>query len=339
MFTKVLVPLDGSELAEGIIPYVSQLAKGLGFPLVLLSVIDPNTIELPERFRIGGPQDPADYVVEAAKRFRDTRSSAEREQQGSHPHDRRGPYASQLFDKVGSDVRRRLEEVAKRLSADGVRAESVVAFGHAAEEIVRVAEREECDLIAMSTRGRGVLARGILGSVTDKVIHSSHLPILAITPEKAEEYWRDGVTMSKILVPLDGSPFAESVLPYVEHLAGKMSLEVILARAVQVGAIYYANGGVLPVNLEQEIEGGAIEYLKGVAQRLRGGGLTVQWKLLRGYPGPTIVDLARETPQDIVAVATHGRTGVTRWVLGSVAETLVRSAGDPVLVIPPEQTD
>ena len=115
------------------------------------------------------------------------------------------------------------------------------------------------------------------------------------------------MTMSKIVVPLDGSPLAESVLPYVEHLAGKTSLEVILARPVQVGAIYYSNGGVVPVNLEQELESEAIEYLKGVAQRLRGKGLTVQWRLLRGHPGMTIVDLARETPQNIVAVATHGR--------------------------------
>ncbi len=193
-------------------------------------------------------------------------------------------------------------------------------------------------LVAMSTRARGVLARGVLGSVTDKVIHSSHLPVLAITPEKAEEYWRDGVTMSKIIVPLDGSPLAESVLPYVEHLAGKMSLEVILARAVHMGAIYYSNGGVVPVNLEQELECEAIQYLKGVARQLGDQGLTVQWRLLRGHPGMTIVDLAQETPQNIVAVATHGRSGVTRWVLGSVAEALVRSAGDPVLVIPPEQT-
>jgi nucleotide-binding universal stress UspA family protein len=341
VFTKVLVPLDGSDLAEGILPYVSVLAKGLGFPLVLLSVIDPNTIELPERFRIDGPQDQADYLVETAGRFRDTRSSAERKVQGHHLHERGGPYASQLYDRVGSDAKRRLEEVTKRLSADDVRVESLVGFGHAAEEIVEVAEREGCDLIAMSTRGRGALARGILGSVTDKVIHSSHVPILAITPEKAEEYWRDGVTMSKIIVPLDGSPLAESVLPYVEHLARKMSLEVILARAVHVGATYYADGfpGAGAVDLEKEIRGAATEYLKEVARRLRGKGLTVQWKLLSGHPGTTIVDLAQETPQDVIAVATHGRSGVTRWVLGSVAEALVRSAGDPVLVIPPERRD
>ncbi len=147
MFKKVLVPLDGSELAEGILPYVSQLAKGLGFPLVLLSVIDPNTIELPERFRIGGGQDQADYVLETAGRFRDTRPSNEREQQGSRPHEGGGPFASQLFDRVESDTRRRLEAVAKRLSVDGIRAESVVAFGHAADEIVKAAEREGCDLV------------------------------------------------------------------------------------------------------------------------------------------------------------------------------------------------
>ncbi len=298
MFRKALVPLDGSELSEGVLPYVSALAKGLNIPLALLTVIDLEAVDMPERLR---------------ERLR--------------------------YGSVEAEIRKQLEGTVKRLADDGVRADSIVAFGHPADEIVLVAERENCDLVAMSTHARGALARGILGSVTDKVIHASHLPTLTITPETAKSHWEGGVTVSKIIVPLDGSPLAESVLPYVEHLAKRLSLEVILARAVDVGGIFAADFGFSTVpgaeDIVAEIKADATEYLKGVAERLTDRSVTVRWELLTGHPGSSIVDLARETPEDLIVLATHGRSGLTRWVLGSVAERVIRSSGWPVLVIPP----
>ncbi len=163
-----MVPLDGTELAEGILPYVSQLSKGLGMELVLLAVVDPDAVEIPDRLApvdssgtigrlesIGFPQ----MVVESES----TTSTLVRET--GQPH------ATQLFDRAESSARSRLSEVAKRLAADGVQAEAEVAIGNPAEQIVDTARRYDCDLIAMSTHGRNALGRGILGSVTDKVIH------------------------------------------------------------------------------------------------------------------------------------------------------------------------
>lgn len=178
-----------------------------------------------------------------------------------------------------------------------------------------------------------------MGSVTDRVIHSSRLPTLTITPERAQSYWRQGVTISRIMVPLDGSALAETALPYVEQLARELSLEVVLVRVVKIGGIYSAYIEGYPysgaADVEAEVEREATEYLKAVAGRLRAKGLEVRWKVHRGSPAAIIVDLARETPQDIIVLASHGRSGLSRWLIGSIAESVIRASGDPVLVIPP----
>ena len=93
-----------------------------------------------------------------------------------------------LATEVESGASKRLREVVGRLGRDGLRAEPVTTRGRAADEIVATAERQGCDLIAMTTHGSNLIARGILGSVTDKIVHSSQLPVLTITPVRAATY-------------------------------------------------------------------------------------------------------------------------------------------------------
>jgi nucleotide-binding universal stress UspA family protein len=198
----------------------------------------------------------------------------------------------------------------------------------------------ECDLIAMATHGRNAIARGILGSVTDKIIHSSCLPTLTITPDKAKKYRKGEETITTIMVPLDGSELAETALPMVERIARTMSLDVVLVRAVKGEEFYlsYAYGyrpnGIPDIN--EELRQEAMEYLDQVAEDMRWRGLSVSTRLLHGPPATAIIEYAREAPNDLVALTTHGRAGLSRWILGSVAEALVRASGDPVLVIPPD---
>ncbi len=293
MFQKVLVPLDGTELAEGILPYVSFLARGLNIPLVLVSVVDLDAIGVPRT-------------------------------------------AYDVSRKVQAGFLKRLKELADRLAQEGVKTETLATTGHAAEEIVRAAHDTGCDLIAMSTHGRSALGRGILGSVADKVVHAADVPVLLMTPQKAREYWQEGVSISRIIAPLDGSTLAESVLPYVAHLAERLKLEVILVRVVEPSSIYeaYYRESYPTVDLLEEMEKEAASYLKAVAATLESSGIRVQQRVLRGPAARSIIEIAAETPEDIVALATHGRSGLTRFVLGSVAEALVRGAGDPVLIIP-----
>jgi nucleotide-binding universal stress UspA family protein len=341
MFKKALVPLDGSELAEGILPYVSQLARGLEMSLVLLSVVDPDDVELPERLRVAPAEAPPRIVPVGIQDVATVPARPAAEERSPYPHEPGGPYVSQIWENAQTTLRRRHEAITHALSRQGVKVESLTALGKPADEIVRVAEQQGCDLVAMSTHGRTTLGRGILGSVTDKVIHTSSLPTLTITPERAEKY-HAGDAINAVMCPLDGSPLAETALPYVEELARKMSLEALLVRVLKIGGIYaaYADGypyaGV--TELEAEIEADAAEYMKEVAENLRGKGLSVRWKLLKGAPAQSIVDLAHEEPQDLIVLTTHGRSGLTRWVIGSVAEAVIRASGDPVLVIPPPKS-
>ena len=344
MFEKVLVPLDGSEMAEGILPFVSVLAKGSQTELVLLAVVDPHAAELPERMLEGvGESVGATQVTPGAPPPTDVG----RYEPGSVHGTGGGPYASQLLEsqlleRSETQAIGTLGKVVERLKREGIDARSAVRFGEAAEEIVGTAEREGCDLIAMSTHGRSALGRGVLGSVMDKVIHSSGVPTLTITPERAATYWEHGVRLSKIMVPLDGSTLAEQALPYAKELARRLSAEVVLVRAIKMSGLYYGaymEGFRYMPEIEKGIEDDGREYLEDVAKELREEGLTVTWKLVRGSAAGAVTQLARETPQDLVVMTTHGRSGLTRWVVGSVAEALVRSSGDPVLVIPPARAD
>jgi nucleotide-binding universal stress UspA family protein len=291
MFQKVLVPLDGSELAEGILPYVSQLARGLNIPVLVMSVVSPDTLEA----------------------------------------------LSQESEKVKLKTENYLQEVAKRLVKEGAQAESMFSFGRPAERIVQVAERQGCNLIAMSTHSENHLGRGVLGSVTDKVIHSSHIPTLTIHPQEAKKYREQEVNISKVIVPLDGSSLAETALPYAEDLAQKLSLELTLVRVITVSGLYSASMAeayIGSVDLEAAAEAGAIEYLEGITKKLRVEGLEVQAKPLRGVPAHSIVEQARNTPQSIVILTTHGRSALARWLMGSVTEAVLRTSEGPVLVIP-----
>ena len=297
MFTKLLVPLDGTELSEGVLPYVSRLAESLDAQILVLSVIEPSSGVRPGTYFFGSPE---------------------------------------ALDSSETRVETDHQEIVRRLANEGVRAQSIVVAGYSAETIVRVAEREGCDLIAMATHGRRMLGRVFQGGVTDEVVRSSPVPVLAINPPIVERYSPDGGAITRIIVPLDGSPFAEQALPYAEGLARKLQLEITLARVIDTGAPYT---GVLDdarfVQVDDDVKAAAATYLKKVAEDLEGKGLKVRTELASGNAPESLVDIARRTPEDIIVMTSHGRSGLARWMEGSVAESLIRSSGDPVLIVPP----
>jgi nucleotide-binding universal stress UspA family protein len=229
-----------------------------------------------------------------------------------------------------------LETVAKRVANGQLKPEIRVVVGPPFPTIIEAAENEGCDLIAMSTHGRGGLGRGVMGSVADQVMPNSNVPTLLVAPYRAEELRTEGAPLTKIVVPLDGTPEGERVLPYVEELALALGLEVVLARVIDTGGPYT---GLLDdarfVETDPAIKEAAREYLEATAEGLRANGVVVAWKLGEGVPAQKLVELARETAENMVAIATRGHSGIERWLEGSVSEAVVRVSGDPVLVIPP----
>lgn len=294
MFNRILVPLDGSETSELILPYAAFLAKALDIPMLLLSVVDPDALDIPEKFG-----------------------------------DIYGPWESAL--------RRRHAELVARLEADGLRPESMVSYGRAHREILSVAAQRECGLIAMPTKGRGLLGWAMLGSVTYNVVHTSPVPVLTIAPATLERYRHGEVRISRIVLTLDGSALAETALPYVEHLVERRSLEALLIRVVaETRTLPALLSRLIPAEVEKELEADAESYLQDVTARLRDKGLAASWRVLKGIPGPRIVELVREEPDDLVVMTTRGKSGLIPGVLGSVSISVLRNSGNPVLIIPPQ---
>lgn len=299
MFKKALVPLDDSEIAPGILPYVSCLAKALDIPVELMSVLDRDNLEALEQTA----RDDADQRRREppAANFANAGGPIVTFEEAARENGKE--YTPFVIENAVLPAERWLADFVARLNQQGVRAEGVVSVGaEPAEEILRRAREQGFDLIAIATHDRNLLGQAIRGSVANEVVRAASIPILVVTPEKIEMSWNETpgdrqVTITSVLVPLDGSSFAEAVLPYVEHLAQKLSLEIVLVRAVQPvtrGAqLPWASGGVPvgPGDVEAQVgpapaeEAEAAGYLSQIVERLASKGLKARWELLRDGPG------------------------------------------------------
>jgi nucleotide-binding universal stress UspA family protein len=233
-----------------------------------------------------------------------------------------------LSGPMQSERSRQLQALISRLLQEGVQAAPAVAVGRPAQEILRVAEDRGCDLIILSTSTGQAKLRSALGRVADKVFHASHIPLLLIPPQPEATPTATERPISTLILPLDGSPQAESALPYAEDLSQRLAVPMMVVRAVPFPGAY-VDEKTPPMG---EVE--ANTYLRTIVDQLQAEGVTVHARVFGGFPVPHILDLARRTPQSLVVLTTHGRSALTRWFVGSVAEGVVRAAEVPVLVIP-----
>lgn len=229
-----------------------------------------------------------------------------------------------------AEAERYLAERARGLQSGGVsRVRWGVWYGAVGQSIVNAAAREAADLVAMGTHGRGGLGRLLLGSVAEGVVRHSPVPVLLLRGEMPA-----GETgVGAVAVGLDGSPYAEAVLPTVVRLAGPLDLTIHLVHALEplpIGVVAEAGQllGRAMAARRTEMAG----YLAEIAQRLEGQGLRVRWTVLEGSPAMALDQYARHAGVRLIAVTTHGRTGLERLVVGSVAEQLLKAAAVPVLM-------
>jgi nucleotide-binding universal stress UspA family protein len=217
-----------------------------------------------------------------------------------------------------------------------------VITGKPEEMILQAAGADVRTLIAMATHGRSGVRRWLLGSVTEKVLRATHNPLLLIRARSAADVESD-VTLKSVIVPLDGSSLAESALPTVLDFARELALEVILLRAYGLPTgVVYGSEDYLPHH--EELLAGlreeAREYLNGKVAELRSRELERLLPMVaEGSGAEEIIKAARDTPNSLVVMCTHGRSGVERWVLGSVTEKVVRHSGTPILVLRSQQTN
>jgi nucleotide-binding universal stress UspA family protein len=223
-----------------------------------------------------------------------------------------------------------LATMAERLRARGLpRVSWKVWYDDPARGIADAARYNRADLIVMSTHGRGGVSRLLMGSVAESLVRQTAVPVLLVRGELAPP----PRALGRILVPLDGSELGEAVLPVVERLAGPFDFAVDLLRVVE--PLPGAAMAEVPIRVE-ELDRVAIaegeRYLDKVAGALEGKGLRVRCQVEKGLPVEVIHRHAREAGIGLIAMSTHGRSGLGRLVLGSVAELVLRSAEVPVLL-------
>ena len=280
MMRKILVPLDGSEQAEAILPEARRLAPADG-EIHLLHVTPLPTPPTGEPTRMLGLHEMALPYLEKARRL--------------------------LPDSRGLDL---------------------IRSGPPADAILQVALEMNIDLIAMTTHARKGLGRWALGSVAEAVVRRTELPVLLKRPEVAAR----SSPLKRILVPLDGSERSAAILETARPLAEAARAELVLLhvtpRVLDPAPQWAMKGAPSPG------DGPARKYQE-LADRLEEGDLSAWPLMAEGDAAEEIVSRAKELDVDLIAMATHGRTGLMRALFGSVTQAVLRKADRPVILIRP----
>ena len=287
MWERILVPLDGSNLAELAIPYAEELAVAFNSEVILL------------------------YVSES------------RESQYRHMY--------QLYIKeVAGQVRERIKKRAQ--------VRTIVLAGEPAEGIINYVQRRKVGLIIMASHGRSGITAWAVGSVANKVLHATTVPVLLIKVAKLPRKVAGKQLLNRILLPLDGSEAGEAAVSYVQELSKRLESEVILVGVVPTGEHVRTIGGLDYILFpEQDLElvkAEAREYLDKVYQRLTGGKGTVRVTLkVGGDVAQEIIKFAKRANASLIAISSHGRSGIEKWVFGSIASKVVEASKTPILLV------
>jgi nucleotide-binding universal stress UspA family protein len=288
-FRSIIVPVDGSELAEGAIPFALAIAERAHAKI---------------RFVLVHPQQFPPLLIEPAKVY------------------------------LKALTRRYKEQLGRSVS-------SIILHGPVARTLTRYARDIGADLIVMTSHGRGGVRRAWLGSVADQLIRATELPVLVVRP--SEDGQVPDIYVGEILVPLDGSPLSEAAIEPAAALAKLWEAEIALLQVVPPVAVNSDPAMPFPAMYDDELTGirrdTAEDYLRGLSERLRNQGTRASGTTVVSQTGlaQTILDLARPERVSLIAMATHGRGGLRRLVLGSVTDKVVRAAPMSVLVVPPRR--
>jgi nucleotide-binding universal stress UspA family protein len=306
----ILVPLDGSPFAEYALGPALWIARHTGAALHLIRV---HRVPL---VAVDGPAPLYEAPLDASLRNQE-REYLER-------------------------VRAQLPEVAPVPITTELADEAV------ANSICAAAVARHALLIVMTTHGRGPVSRFWLGSVADQLLRCSPVPVLLIRPGEGPPDFTRGLTSSKILVPLDGSALAEQILEPATQLGDLLGAAYTLFNVISPAFTVGYEAAADPMGhvaermmhemreTQRKLRTEAEAYLEQVAGRLRKQGRIVHTRVAESErPAGAILDAARDLAADLIAAATHGRGGLARLVVGSIADKIVRGAAAPVLVYHP----
>jgi nucleotide-binding universal stress UspA family protein len=197
-------------------------------------------------------------------------------------------------------------------------------------------QMSKADLVLMATHGRGPASRFWLGSVADALVRTAAVPLLLLRPSEQPPPVTIASPFRHLMIPLDGSDLAEQVLEPTMQLGRLMGASYTLLRVVKPDLGWPAMTFLNETQTRRALDE-AQTYLHRIAERLRGEGLTVQTHaVLHTHPAEAILEETHEQGADLLALATHGRGGLRRLLLGSVADKVLRGGTTPMLVCRPQ---
>ncbi len=300
MFERILVPLDGSPKAEVILSLIARILRREDSEILLLRVVD-----VPAAIGRTG-------MAEVRKQERE-------------------------------DAQKYIHDVARRFEGSGAKVHGRIAEGAPAQAILDVASAEGATMIAMSSHGRSGLARWALGSVAEKVARASDVPLLLVrsfrrtTKGDLEPIVPEEIPFRRILVPVDGSATSVSVVPAAEKFAQLYGSSVFVLHVEQPylppSPVLPGMEAALPLIAPPPTPSEEDAVTAKPAQRFEQTGLRAVRVTTVGEPAAEIIDFSINRGMDLIALGTHGRSGLARWALGSVAERVLRSGEVPILLV------
>jgi nucleotide-binding universal stress UspA family protein len=300
MLKRIVVPLDGSAFGEQALPMALSIAGRDHAELELVHVYDT----LPPYYTQGAPV-PDPRLDEDLRKDR-----------------------ASYLDAVARWLR---EQTAAPVTA-------TILDGPVASALADHIAMRQADLVVMATHGRGGLSRAWLGSVASDLVRHASAPVMLIRPDASGSRAQPAPPFERVLIPLDGSPLSEEAVEHAVTVAGGAGVEYILIHVIL--PIVYVAADPISFAYPDEVAllAAAEAYLGEVADRLRARDVAATIQVLRHpQPARAILEYADERGADVIAVETHGRSGVTRLLMGSVADKVVRASPVPVLLHRPRR--
>lgn len=243
-----------------------------------------------------------------------------------------GSDTKRIYDQLTENAEQRLAALAEELAVPEDRLKTIVRHGNfAAPEILDYAKEIDCDLIAMGTHGRRGFRHFLLGSVAEEVVRKAECAVATFRPEAAAE----PAQVRRILAPVDLSNHSPAVVSHAKSLAELYGAQldfVHIVAAPSLPAYYDAYAAPVYSNLE-ETEVQAKKALEELVESANLEGIPYEMHVRRGIPDQQIVSFAKERESDLMVMASHGLTGLSHVLLGSVAEKVLRQAPCPVLTV------
>jgi len=296
----ILCPVDFSEASDRALHHAMVMAQRLGARVTLLHAYTTPTFVMPEGAMLPDPQD---------------------------------------LTRLSVAAQAKLDETAAKYAHSVVKLTPELSVGAPGIEIPRCAKENDVDLIVMGTHGRTGLGHALLGSIAERVVRTSEVPVLTIRePHLGDKHaQRLTAAIEKILCPVDFSEPSAKALTYAAALARQLgaSLHLLHVHSTVDYALAAESYTVRP-ELMRELKQGVDAKIEELRASVATDGLNVSASTVTSVPYRAIAEAAHTHQADLIVMGTHGRTGFERMLLGSVTERVVRTSAVPVLTVHPE---